>query len=105
MSTPAVTVRPDDTLAQAARLMAVQHVKRLPVVDDADRLCGVVSHGDEEVRRTVVPTCSPCTLKPSTCPCGTGSSRSAGPSTTLRSSGSPSASSAGWRARWVSSRY
>ncbi|MET9450489.1 CBS domain-containing protein [Streptomyces cinerochromogenes] len=67
MSTPAVTVRPDDTLAQAARLMAVHHVKRLPVVGDADRLCGVVSRGDllkvflrsdedieEEVRRTVV---------------------------------------------------
>ncbi|MFJ3235296.1 CBS domain-containing protein [Streptomyces sp. NPDC086787] len=67
MSTPAVTVRPDDTLARAARLMAVHHVKRLPVVDDVDRLCGVVSRGDllkvflrsdedieEEVRRTVV---------------------------------------------------
>ncbi|MGV9936614.1 CBS domain-containing protein [Streptomyces olivaceoviridis] len=67
MSTPAVTVRPDDTLAQAARRMAVHHVKRLPVVDDADRLRGVVSRGDllkvflrpdedieEEVRRTVV---------------------------------------------------
>ncbi|OIK25527.1 hypothetical protein VT52_021695 [Streptomyces malaysiense] len=67
MTTPAVTVRPDDTLAQAARLMAVEHVKRLPVVDGADRLRGVVSRGDllkvflrpdedieEEVRRTVV---------------------------------------------------
>ncbi|MFJ5517220.1 CBS domain-containing protein [Streptomyces griseoluteus] len=67
MSTPPVTVRPDDTLARAARLMAVHHVKRLPVVDDEDRLRGVVSRGDllkvflrpdedieEEVRRTVV---------------------------------------------------
>ncbi|SEF17524.1 CBS domain-containing protein [Streptomyces sp. Ag109_O5-10] len=67
MSMPAVTVHPDVTLAQAARLMAVQHVKRLPVVDDEDRLRGVVSRGDllkvflrpdedieEEVRRTVV---------------------------------------------------
>ncbi|WP_249400042.1 CBS domain-containing protein [Streptomyces argyrophylli] len=67
MSTPAVTVRPDDTLALAARRMAVHHVKRLLVVDDADRLRGVVSRGDllkvflrsgedieEEVRRTVV---------------------------------------------------
>ncbi|MFD8722983.1 CBS domain-containing protein [Streptomyces sp. NPDC059629] len=67
MSTPAVTVHPDVTLAQAARLMAVRHVKRLPVVDDEDRLRGVVSRGDllkvflrsdedieEEVRRTVV---------------------------------------------------
>ncbi|MFB7506046.1 CBS domain-containing protein [Streptomyces broussonetiae] len=67
MSAPAVTVRPDDTLARAARLMAVHHVKRLPVVDTEDGLCGVVSRGDllrvflrtdedieEEVRRTVV---------------------------------------------------
>ncbi|WP_229882299.1 CBS domain-containing protein [Streptomyces alanosinicus] len=67
MSTPAVTVRPDVTLAQATRLMVVNHVKRLPVIDDEDRLLGVVSRGDllkvflrpdadieEEVRRTVV---------------------------------------------------
>ncbi|MGW3151383.1 CBS domain-containing protein [Streptomyces sp. NPDC001177] len=67
MSTPAVTVGPDVTLAQAARIMATEHVKRLPVVDDEDRLSGIVSRGDllkvflradedieEEVRRTVV---------------------------------------------------
>ncbi|MGW7381733.1 CBS domain-containing protein [Streptomyces sp. NPDC054794] len=67
MSTPAVTVRPDVTLAQAARIMAKEHVKRLPVVDDEDRLSGIVSRVDllkvflrsdedieEEVRRTVV---------------------------------------------------
>ncbi|KUO19415.1 hypothetical protein AQJ91_20250 [Streptomyces dysideae] len=67
MSTPAVTVHPDVTLAQAARIMAVKHLKRLPVVDDEDRLRGIVSRGDllkvflrsdedieEEVRRTVV---------------------------------------------------
>lgn len=29
MSTPAVTVHPDATLAQAARIMAVKHIKRL----------------------------------------------------------------------------
>ncbi|MEU3253741.1 CBS domain-containing protein [Streptomyces sp. NPDC006997] len=67
MSTPAVTVHPDATLAQAARIMAVRHVKRLPVVDDLGLLQGIVSRGDllkvflradedieEEVRRTVV---------------------------------------------------
>ncbi|WP_330342415.1 CBS domain-containing protein [Streptomyces sp. NBC_00557] len=67
MSAPAVTVRPDDTLARAARLMAVHHVKRLPVVDAEDGLRGIVSRGDllrvflrsdedieQEVRRTVV---------------------------------------------------
>ncbi|WP_328505960.1 CBS domain-containing protein [Streptomyces sp. NBC_00391] len=67
MSTPAVTVHPDATLAQAARIMAVRHVKRLPVVDDLGMLQGMVSRADllkvflrpdedieEEVRRTVV---------------------------------------------------
>ncbi|MEV7687041.1 CBS domain-containing protein [Streptomyces bungoensis] len=67
MTAPAVTVHGDDTLARAARIMAVHHVKRLPVVGADDRLRGVVSRGDllkvflrpdedieEEVRRTVV---------------------------------------------------
>ncbi|MFF8537951.1 CBS domain-containing protein [Streptomyces sp. SAS_267] len=67
MSTPAVTVHADATLAQAARIMAVRHIKRLPVVDDIGMLQGIVSRADllkvflrpdedieEEVRRTVV---------------------------------------------------
>ncbi|MEU6394694.1 CBS domain-containing protein [Streptomyces sp. NPDC046939] len=67
MSAPAVTVHPDATLAQAARVMARRKVKRLPVVDDEDILRGIVSRSDllkvflrtdeeiaEEVRREVV---------------------------------------------------
>jgi len=67
MSTPAVTVHPDATLAQAARIMTVRHVKRLPVVDDIAMLQGIVSRADllkvflrpddeiaDEVRRTVM---------------------------------------------------
>ncbi|NGO47670.1 CBS domain-containing protein [Streptomyces ureilyticus] len=67
MSTPAITVHPDATLAQAARIMAVRRVKRLPVIDDIGMLQGIVSRADllkvflrsdeeieEEVRRTVV---------------------------------------------------
>ncbi|MFF2364769.1 CBS domain-containing protein [Streptomyces sp. NPDC058122] len=67
MSTPAVTVHADATLAQAARIMAVRRVKRLPVVDGVGMLQGIVSRADllkvflrpdeeieEEVRRTVV---------------------------------------------------
>ncbi|KOU36243.1 CBS domain-containing protein [Streptomyces sp. WM6378] len=46
MSAPAVCARPEWTVAEAARLMAVQNVKRLPVVDEADRLQGIVSRGD-----------------------------------------------------------
>ncbi|WP_030736940.1 CBS domain-containing protein [Streptomyces sp. NRRL S-31] len=46
MSAPAVCARPEWTVVEAARLMEVQNVKRLPVVDDADRLLGIVSRGD-----------------------------------------------------------
>ncbi|GAB2942410.1 CBS domain-containing protein [Streptomyces heilongjiangensis] len=67
MTSPAVTVRADATLAEAARAMARARVKRLPVVDELGMLEGVVSRGDllkvflrgddeiaEEVRREVV---------------------------------------------------
>ncbi|MDT0541678.1 MULTISPECIES: CBS domain-containing protein [Streptomyces] len=67
MSAPAVTVHADATLAEAARIMAVRRVKRLPVVDGEGKLQGIVSRGDllkvflrpdedieEEVRRTVI---------------------------------------------------
>ncbi|MFE2064305.1 CBS domain-containing protein [Streptomyces sp. NPDC059467] len=67
MTSPALTTRPDATLAQAARTMARAKVKRLPVVDEFGVLQGVVSRADllkvflrgdeeiaEEVRREVV---------------------------------------------------
>lgn len=67
MISPALTVGAGTTLAQAARTMARTKVKRLPVVDHAGRLEGVVSRADllkvflrddeqiaEEVRREVV---------------------------------------------------
>lgn len=67
MTTPAVTIRPDATLPQAARLMADRHIKRLPVVDADGTLLGIVSRADllkvflradddlaAEVRREVV---------------------------------------------------
>ncbi|WP_406264124.1 CBS domain-containing protein [Streptomyces sp. NBC_00191] len=46
MSAPAVCARPEWTAVEAARLMAVQNVKRLPVVDAADRLQGILSRSD-----------------------------------------------------------
>ncbi|MEV5953110.1 CBS domain-containing protein [Streptomyces sp. NPDC051987] len=46
MSTPAVTVHANATLAQAARVMARHGVKRLPVVSDESLLEGVVSRSD-----------------------------------------------------------
>jgi CBS-domain-containing membrane protein len=46
MTTPAVTVHADASLAEAARIMARRHVKRLPVVDSVGLLQGVVSRSD-----------------------------------------------------------
>ncbi|MGW2380059.1 CBS domain-containing protein [Streptomyces sp. NPDC001658] len=62
MSAPAVTVWVDATVPEAARLMAAHHVERLPVVDEEDRLVGIVTRRDllriflrtdEEIRAAV----------------------------------------------------
>ncbi|MFH8736102.1 MULTISPECIES: CBS domain-containing protein [unclassified Streptomyces] len=72
MSSPAVTIRADATLAEAARTMAREGVKRMPVVDDVGLLEGVVSRADllkvflrgddkiaEEVRHEIVSSLFP----------------------------------------------
>lgn len=41
-----MTVHADAAVAEAARIMARRHVKRLPVVDRVGMLQGVVSRGD-----------------------------------------------------------
>lgn len=46
MTSPAVVVGPDTPRSEAARLMAGRRVNRLPVVDVAGRLVGIVSRGD-----------------------------------------------------------
>ncbi|MET8130587.1 CBS domain-containing protein [Streptomyces sp. NPDC005251] len=46
MNSPAVTARPQWTAVEAAQVMERHHVKRLPVVDEADRLVGLVSRAD-----------------------------------------------------------
>jgi CBS domain-containing protein len=46
MTHPAVTVRPDDTVEHAARMMYTLQVKRLPVVNAGGRLIGIVSRSD-----------------------------------------------------------
>jgi CBS domain-containing protein len=68
MTSPPVTVSPDDTVEHAARLMYLRRVKRLPVVDEGGRLAGIVSRADvlavyarsddeiaEEIRTGVLP--------------------------------------------------
>ncbi|WNE94766.1 CBS domain-containing protein [Streptomyces luomodiensis] len=74
MTAPAVTVHASATLAEAARIMTHQRVKRLPVVDEEGRLEGIVSRADllkvflrpdedieEEVRHEVVAHLFPAT--------------------------------------------
>lgn len=46
MNSPAVTARPQWTVVEAAQVMERHHVKRLPVVDEAGRLVGVISRAD-----------------------------------------------------------
>ncbi|WP_228472803.1 CBS domain-containing protein [Streptomyces cyaneochromogenes] len=46
MTSPALTTRPDATLAQAARTMAHARVKRLAVVNELGMLEGIVSRSD-----------------------------------------------------------
>jgi CBS domain-containing protein len=62
MTRPAITATPEDYVTEAARTMREHRVERLPVVDDKDRLVGIVTRGDllrvflrtdEEIRRDV----------------------------------------------------
>jgi CBS domain-containing protein len=46
MTSPAYTVLPEDTVEQAARIMYLRNVKRLPVVDRNGHLAGIVSRAD-----------------------------------------------------------
>src|SRR5208282_4912641 len=46
MTHPAVTVRPEDSVEHAARLMYTLRIKRLPVVDAGGGLVGVISRTD-----------------------------------------------------------
>jgi CBS domain-containing protein len=46
MTSPPVTVAPEDTVEHAARLMFRRKVKRLPVVDGSAHLVGIISRAD-----------------------------------------------------------
>lgn len=46
MTEPPVTVHADETIAEAARIMAQRHVERLPVLDEENRLVGIVTRRD-----------------------------------------------------------
>jgi CBS domain-containing protein len=46
MTRPAITVGPDASVAEAARITYDRRIKRLPVVDPAGRLLGIISRAD-----------------------------------------------------------
>ncbi|MDT0449556.1 CBS domain-containing protein [Streptomyces hesseae] len=46
MSSPAITMHPEQRAVDAARIMDRHRVNRLPVVDEEDRLIGIVTRGD-----------------------------------------------------------
>jgi len=46
MTAPPITVRPEDSVENAARLMYARKIKRLPVVDANNHLVGIVSRSD-----------------------------------------------------------
>ncbi|MFJ9736702.1 CBS domain-containing protein [Streptomyces sp. NPDC101166] len=63
MSSPAVTMHPEQLVPEAARMMERHHIERLPVVDEEDRLIGIATRRDllrvflrtdEEIRRQVI---------------------------------------------------
>ncbi|MFR9799114.1 CBS domain-containing protein [Streptomyces sp. MS06] len=46
MTEPPVTAHAEDSIVEAARTMAGSHVERLPVLDEQDRLVGIVTRRD-----------------------------------------------------------
>jgi len=73
MTGPAVTIRPEAPVEEAARLMYDRRVKRLPVVTGAGLLVGIISRvdvlsvfdrPDEQIRREVVQQVLPDVLHP-----------------------------------------
>ena len=46
MSSPALTTRPETDIRDVAKILESKGIKRLPVVDEENRLVGIVSRGD-----------------------------------------------------------
>ena len=55
MTTAVICIRPDEPILQAARLLLSERITALPVVDENERLVGIVSEGDL-VRRAEIGT-------------------------------------------------
>jgi len=50
MTSPAIIVTPQTDLAECLRLMEDNQIRRVPVVDDTGRCCGIVSQADIALR-------------------------------------------------------
>jgi CBS domain-containing protein len=46
MSTPAISVRPEDDLDECVRTLEDHQIRRVPVVDATGKLCGMVAQAD-----------------------------------------------------------
>jgi CBS domain-containing protein len=50
MTSSPVACRLDDDIEQALKIMSERQVRRIPVVDDAGRLCGIIAQADIATR-------------------------------------------------------
>ncbi|MFQ6026651.1 MAG: HPP family protein, partial [Dehalococcoidia bacterium] len=55
MSAPVVTLRPDATVGEAVDLMLSHQISCLPVVDDRERLVGILTHTDFGLHQKFLP--------------------------------------------------
>lgn len=46
MSSPAITIGPDADIREAARILDEKRIKRLPVVDEQNKITGIISRAD-----------------------------------------------------------
>ena len=46
MSSDLTVGAPEDDLDHVARIMTEKHIRHIPIIDDDERLCGIVSIGD-----------------------------------------------------------
>ncbi|HSX64967.1 MAG TPA: CBS domain-containing protein [Pseudoxanthomonas sp.] len=51
MTSPAVTLAVDSDLKECAEIMARERIRRVPVVDEQGRLCGIIALADLERRQ------------------------------------------------------
>ena len=54
MTAPVLTIRPDASVGEAAKLMLEKQVSCLPVMDDEGKLVGILTHSDFELHRKLI---------------------------------------------------